>query len=229
MNILRFAFMAAAHKHEKSAGGNAEPPPSSPPPEILNGETEELPSEPKVNVETGEVTGIEVGEVKLLKKLVAKDIVGRARLIYRKQFAPDDKEQKNPLPMLPRQLYIVFGQARSTKTGESDYGPWVAFLGSFEAVDLETGERSVSDKLHLQDPAEGLLLDQLSRRSNTADSVQFLFEVGVKPSQKWMDTDAGNSYEFTVKTHFKMDKADPLASMRQLAASVMPRRLAAPK
>lgn len=189
-------------------------------------------ADPKVNVETGEVSGIELGEVKLLKKLVAKDIVGRARLIYTKKFAEEDKDKKYPLPMVNKQLYIVFGQARDTKTGESNFGPWVAFLGSFEAVDLETGERYVSDKLHLQDPAQGLLVDQLARRAHPSDAVQFLFEVGVKPSQKWIDTDLGNSYEFSIKTHFKLDKADPLAEMRKIAHGVMPAalraRLAAP-
>jgi hypothetical protein len=231
MNILRFAYFAAAHKHEKSAAGSTQTTaPEIPVADTAVGDGAELPPEPKVNAETGEVTGIELGEVKLLKKLVAKDIVGRAGLIYRKEFAnEDDKTANRHKPMEPRQLYVVFGQARSTKTGESDYGPWVAFLGTFEAVDLKTGDRYVSDKLHLQDPAEGLLLDQLARRADTSDSIQFLFEVGVKPSQKWIDTDNGNSYEFTIKTHFKLDKADPLAAMRQLASSVIPKRLTAPK
>lgn len=173
-------------------------------------------AQPQVDLDTGEVSGIQVGEVKMLKKLVAKDIVGRAKLIYRKTFAPEDKDQKNPLPMEPRQLYVVFGQARDTKTGESDFGPFVAFLGAFEAIDLATGERYVSDKLFLQNPAEGLLAEQLARRDDKTSAVQFSFEIGVKPSQKWIDTDAGNSYEFTVKAHFKLDKADPLAEMRRM-------------
>lgn len=184
---------------------------------------------PVVNTDTGEVSGIEMGEVKMLKKLVAKDIVGRAKLIYRKTFAPEDKDQKNPLPMEPRALYIIFGQARDTKTGESDFGPFVEFLGSFEAIVLETAERSVSSRCFLQEPAQTLLSEQLARRSNMTDLVQFSFEVGVKPSQKWIDTDSGNSYEFTIKAHFKLDKADPLAELRRMVhEKVLPKQLAAP-
>lgn len=193
---------------------------------------------PKFDEATGETVLPEglTGEVHLPKKLVAKEIVGRGRLIYRKKFIKDaeGKETEAFEPLLPEPLYVVFGQARDTKTGESDYGPWVAFLGHFEAIDLQTGERYVSTVLHLQDPAEGLLIDQLSRRKEASDTVGFMFEVGKKPSQKWMDTDNGNSYEFTVKTHFQIDKVDPLAEMRRLAlksgtlAATM-KRLAAPK
>ena len=226
--LLSLMAMAAAEKHKAGGGDAGPPPPNAEGPKV---------EAPKFNEQTGETDAPQLnGEVKLLKKLVAKDIVGRARLIYRKKFVdgPDGKPSTAFEPLSPAPLYVVFGQARDTKTGESDYGPWVAFLGHFEAIDLETGERYVSDKLHLQDPAEGLLVDQMAKRTNPSDTIGFMFEVGKKPSQKWMDTDNGNSYEFTVKTHFQIDKADPLADMRRLALKSGPlaatlKRLAAPK
>lgn len=196
------------HPHDTNTGetvppGNAAPPGA--PENLTGGETE-------------------VKEVILLKKMVAKDIVGRRELTYKKTFAPEDKEQKFPLPMDPRQLYVVYGFARDTKVGDSDYGPWVAFLGSFEAIRFSDGTQFNSDKLHLQDPAEGLLLAQLQRAQEIEKGAQvgFTFEVGVKPSQRWIDTDAGNSYEYTIKTHFKLDKADPLAEMRRLVRGNVP-------
>lgn len=242
--LFSIACISLLAKHDAHKGGGSAPPVDAPipvegqvPDETLR-PSQTVPSadiakaaedaKTKVDGDTGEITGMEVGEVKMLKKLVAKDIVGRPALTYKKTFAEEDKEQKYPLPMQPRRLYLIFGQARDVKTGTSDYGPFEEFLGQFEAIVIETGERSVSARCFLQEPAQTMLSEQMAKRENKTDMVAFSFEVGVKPSQKWIDTDAGNSYEFTIKAHFELDKADPLAAMRQRLAHVVKKALPAP-
>jgi hypothetical protein len=149
------------------------------------------------------------GQISLVKKIVAKDIVGRTELKMK-----EDSE--------PKALYTVFGVVRDTASGESNYGSWLSFLGSFEAIRLKDRARFQSDKLFLQNPAEGMLLQQFSnmRKEDPAATLGFAFEIGVKVSERWKETGQGNSYEYTVKTVFQTKQHDPLA---QLRASVVPR------
>lgn len=181
-----------------------------------------------VNPETGETTAPEstapvMEQVHLPKKIVAKDIVPRKDLVYRK-----DTEGK-VVNEEPRQLYRVFGTAMGTVTGDSQYGPWVGFTGSFEAIRFSDRARFKSTRLHLADPAEGLLLQALAdvQKEDKGGTVQFAFDVGVKVSQKWIDTDQGNTYEYTIQSVLSVAKNDPLAAIRSQMLTNLP-QLAAP-
>lgn len=177
--------------------------------------------------------------VELLKKLVAKDIVKRNQMVYQKD---DNGVVIDPSP---RPLYRVFGQVRDTKTGISNFGEWTAFIGSFEAVRHSDHSRFQSATLHLQNPAEGLLLDHFhklrkealeqAKKTNpnaTATdfpvTIIFAFDIGCQPSRKWVAEDVGNSYEYTVRTVFESDTTDPLTALRAQALKTLP-RLAAPQ
>jgi hypothetical protein len=96
-------------------------------------------------------------------------------------------------------------------------------------VRSEDGVRFRSNVLILQDPAEGLLLAAL-QDAKTRDkdaSLSFAFNVGLRTSQRWADSNEGNSYEYTVDSVINVERTDPLAHLRHSLASVLPK--AAPK
>jgi hypothetical protein len=213
-----------------------------------NGTSNAAPSSESMTVEEPfipptdpEVESVQMSStVELLKKLVAKDIVKRSQLVYQKD---DSGAVINPEP---RALYRVFGQLRDTKNGMSNYGEWNAFIGSFEAIRHADHQRFQSATLHLQNPAEGLLLDHFhklrkealeeakktnpnAQASDYPVTVIFAFDIGCRPSPKWVAENVGNSYEYTVRTVFESDTTDPLTALRSQATKSLPRLQAPPK
>jgi len=180
---------------------------------------------------------IETDVVALPKKIVAKDIVGRTALKCTKKFIAEKDSQGNPKfkedgspageweVTPPTQLYTVFGQTNSTETGTTNFGEWVGFIGDFEAVRTADGKRFKSNRLILQEPAQTLLMNALGavKRQDPAGSVTFAFNVGKKTSQRWVDTNEGNSYEYTIESIISVKKHDPLAHMRKALLPHLPR------
>jgi hypothetical protein len=156
--------------------------------------------------------------VEILNKIVAKDIVKRSALNYRK-----DGNGKVEDPE-PRSLYRIFGVAREVKHGDSQYGQWTAFLGSFEAVRFSDRQRFQAPQAFLQGASEGLLQDALAaaQKQDPTATVAFAFDIGVKPSGKWEAEDKGNSYEYTVRTVLKTQQHDPLSELRSIATESLP-------
>jgi hypothetical protein len=156
--------------------------------------------------------------VEILSKIVAKDIVKRSQMNYRKD---DDGKVENSAP---RSLYRVFGVTRGSKTGDSQYGTWLAFIGSFEAIRFSDRQRFQAPLCFLQGASEGLLLDALiaTQKNDPTNTVMFAFDIGVKPSDKWVTEDKGNSYEYTVRTVLKTQQHDPLKEIRELSTHTLP-------
>lgn len=107
-------------------------------------------------------------------------------------------------------LYTVIGVAHATKTGNSDNGPFCAFLGSFEASRAKDGKVFQSGQCFVPKAVEDLLVSAMraGQKDDAHASVEFAIEVGIKPS----DTAIG--YEYTVKNLVKTQNADPLAALR---------------
>jgi hypothetical protein len=201
---------------------------------------------PTVDTETGVVSGagyestdtpegqgpVSLEPIKLVKKLVAKDIVGRAALSCTKTIKKDAEGHavlENDKPVYevtpPTALYTVFGTAEGTETGETSYGPWLGFIGNFEAVRALDGQRLKSNRLILQEPAQSLLRDALveQKKKDPGASLSFAFNVGKRTSQRWVDTNEGSSYEYTIESIINVVKHDPLAAMRQQLLPVLPK------
>lgn len=213
----------ASKKHHAN-GDDTTPPPAGDPPA---GEPDNNTVGTTTETTHDRATGVIAREsIKLLKKIVAKDIVPRKDLVYKKRAVtgsdgkvitnPDGSDRMEVVSPEPRMLYRVFGVASGSGTGESTYGPYVFFTGSFEAIRFSDRERSKSDKLFLQDPAEGLLLAALTglKREDSNGTVAFAFDIGVKPSQRWVDKDEGNSYEYLIESKVNVQQNDPLAQLR---------------
>jgi hypothetical protein len=195
----------ASNRKTESPNGSA----SNAPPAGTNTETGETSAPTPTSAQPPEMVR---DQVELLKKLVAKDIVSKKELKYTKEGGD------------PRSLYTVFGVVNGTESGESNYGEWLCFKGSFEAVRTRDRQRFASDKLFLQDPAQGMLLSQFAhmKRQDVGATLGFSFEIGVKPSQRFLETQEGNSYEYTVKSVFKAKSHDPLAALREQVMPVLP-------
>ena len=139
----------------------------------------------------------------LIRKISAKSVCGKVEK-----------------PKKATKLFIVGGIANKVKTGDSQYGPWTALVGQFEATNIETGEVFVGPQCFLPEPMNGMIaaalemVDDDDKRLNS--SVQFAVEVGVKPA----DNTVG--YEYTAKEIMKSDSADPLAAIREKIALALP-------
>jgi hypothetical protein len=190
----------------ESTNGAAEGPPVDPSPDPVRVQADDKP-------------------VELLNKIVAKDIVRRSAMNYHKVTEMvGDKEVVSVKDNAPRSLYRVFGIARDVKHGDSQYGEWTSFLGSFEAIRFSDRQRFQAPQCFLQGASEALLLDALlmARKEDTSATVMFAFDIGVKPSSKWITEDKGNSYEYTVRTVLKTEQHDPLKEIRNIAAMTLP-------
>lgn len=146
--------------------------------------------------------------MQLSKKLSTAKIVGKivARTL------PEDGTVKS--------LYTIIGVAVGVKRGTSDYGDWVALVGQFEAVNLETGERFASANAFLPDVAHGLIEAQLGN----SQSVQFAFTIGAR-----VDDSSSVGYTYTAEPILPPDHKDPLEELRGIAFAANAPALEAPK
>lgn len=106
----------------------------------------------------------------------------------------------------PVWLYKVFGVANGTKEGESNYGHWIAFTGTFKAI-RNDGESFRSGQCFLPATATNLVLPSLKNEGTNA--VEFAFNVGVKKA----DNQIG--YEYIVEPILNVSDNDPIMLLEQ--------------
>lgn len=119
------------------------------------------------------------------------------------------------------QLYSIIGICTGIKTGQSQYGDWVGFMGQFEATRFNDGTRFVAPVAFIPEPASSMMLAALNsatkRAGETGDvSVQFAFIVGAKASDK------AAGFEYTIEPVMQASQNDALAELRQLIAPKIP-------
>lgn len=197
-------------------------------------------SGPTVDTGTGEMGGMDndvsVDVVEMPRKIVAKEIVPRAKLKRKRKWVPtvdsagNPKEDAdgNPVGVYetdpPEDIYTVMGMASGTESGTTSYGDWLGFTGTFEAIRTEDRKRYQSNRLILQEPAQSLLLKALQdlKERDPSGSVLFAFDIGIRTSQRWLDTTEGNSYEFSVRSVINVKRHDPLADLRSRVLPHLP-------
>lgn len=147
----------------------------------------------------------ETKEATSLRKISVKTVVGRVPAV----------PEKGTLALM-----IVYGQAQGSIVGENDYGEHVALVGTFEAVNLSTGEVFSAPKCFIPAGYDKMIAQRLGDGKTTA--VDFAFEISVKaPSGE-----SNQRYEYIVKPVRGTDAVDPLAATRKLVGGHP--RLAAP-
>lgn len=129
-------------------------------------------------------------EIQLISKIAPRTVVGK--------FAKPTKQEK---------LFSVYGLASGLQVGESSYGGWECLTGSFEAVNLATGEVFQSPRCFLPHTAHGMIASQFKTGADGI-SVKFALEIGIKPAA----TSVG--YEYTVTPLVKPSEDDAMAQLR---------------
>lgn len=137
---------------------------------------------------------------------------------------------------LPCQLYTLIGRAENLRDGESDFGPWTAARGEFEAVRIHDNKTFMGRECHVPGPAGEMLVEevrklivaeipataeQVKKRGKTyttsGGSVDLALVVGIKATTRA----GGQPYEFTVASLIPVRRSDALAAMRQKALAAL--------
>lgn len=109
-------------------------------------------------------------------------------------------------------LLRIIGVANDLKKGMGEHGPWVAFVGNFEATNVVTGEVFRSSKCFLPESFTGMLAASVA--DNKDGNVQFAVDVGVKPATTMI------GYEFTVKPLLEVSDSDPLTLLKNSLSGI---------
>ena len=104
-----------------------------------------------------------------------------------------------------RLVMRAFGNATGFEIGTTTFGDYTAFKGEFRAIN-EDGEESVSQKLFLVEPAEGLLKGAL--QANDGKPVQFGFDIFIVP-----DEGSERGYQYRVQNLLEIKASDPVAAL----------------
>lgn len=120
------------------------------------------------------------------------------------------------------EIIHIVGRAESVETGEGTHGPWVRFVGNFEAINALTGESTVSNKSYFPDPYEGLTYAALQNAEG--GSVEVAVTISVQKEEA-----LPTGYRYHVKSLQEIKPADDLKHLRSLMPEVKPKAIEAPK
>jgi hypothetical protein len=139
---------------------------------------------------------------KILSKISYKTVCGK---VNRRELPADGSSKL---------VMRVLGQASAMKNGNTDFGEFTAFVGMFEATNVETGEVSRSGKIFLPSAAEVMLAGALQ---GSTGPVAFGFDIGVRES------DNAIGYEYTAESIFDVAETDPVEQMKKtMTAKALP-------
>lgn len=141
---------------------------------------------------------------KVLAKLSAKNCGINVQLEIVKH-----PETKKEVPLAKENEHNAFlfratGIATGFKTGIATYGEWIAFIGNFEIVKVETGEIFRGGKLFLPPIASNLLQGAMGN-----GPVEFGFDIGVTPAIK-----SSVGYEWSATPIMEVAENDPIKLMQ---------------
>lgn len=224
MRNLFVHMILASAKDAKGGSGAAEAPkgkdtPAPPPPS-------------QAGTASAPQTEIENEGVEMLRKLSPATIIGQFKKPKKQDGVNADGSAKmvayGEEEIWPETaLYIVMGVTHGTRTGTGDNGPWVAFLGAFEAIRIKDGKRFQGGQCFVPKAVEDMMVATLNAtrkaqaESGTAGAIEFGIEVGVKHSLTQM------GYEYYVKNLVKTQGTDPLAALRAKIRPALPLALQA--
>lgn len=108
-------------------------------------------------------------------------------------------------------LYTIIGKTDSIKTGNTDKGDWVAFIGEFEAVCLtgdNKGQRFAAPKAYFPEPYQSAIFAAI--RNGEGAAVEVAVTVGIK-----IDDTSVVGYAYTTKSLVQLKASDALAALRE--------------
>lgn len=141
------------------------------------------------------------GKFAIVKKLSIKGILGR------KPKVPEDGKVN--------WLVQFIGVATGMKTGSSNFGEWTALTGSFQGVNMETGDVMRSGMCFMPDVALNLITPALGQKDTKG--IEFAFNIGVKADEK-----STIGYVYVAEPVLEASENDPLEMLtKKLGASKM--------
>lgn len=155
--------------------------------------------------------------INALKKLTIKDVIkGKPeKQSIKIQVANEDGTgtvEKTVNVAVAADLAVFYGRARNHRTGNTAFGPFIEYVGTFEARRIKDGEIFQSTRMIPPPIADDLVGEAYTnaKRLSPDDEVDIAFIVGVEP-----DTKGQEGYKFTCKPVL-MGAAvtDPLAELR---------------
>jgi hypothetical protein len=114
-----------------------------------------------------------------------------------------------------KNIAIVIGRVSKYEVGQSTFGEFTKFRGSFEATNVETGKVYKSGACFLPQVVEALLVDAVDNAPDNS-AVDFALAIGVKFSE------TATGYEYTVEPLTELKEADELTALRQVAMKALP-------
>lgn len=181
---------------------------------------------PKGETAPPEGDGVEVGAIPI-RKITPKDVM----------------EKKMKEVTIPSDLFTLIGRAWNLRDGESSFGPWTALVGEFEATRISDGQRFISTQCFIPGAAGDILTsevrkfvmeeipvtaEQYKKTGKTyrvsGETVELALIISVKAATR----DGGAQHEYVTRPVVPVQKADPLAALRERVMKSLP-KLAAPK
>lgn len=128
----------------------------------------------------------------------------------------DGVETKEVMVAKPADLVVFYGRAINHRTGSTQLGEFVEYIGTFEARRIADGEVFQSTRL-IPPPITNDLLGQAylnAKRADESSAVDFAFVIGVEP-----DPNGAKGYKYTCKpVSTGSSDVDPLAELRSSLA-----------
>lgn len=124
-----------------------------------------------------------------------------------------------------RDLYDIFGQIESHEVGDSTFGEYVAYLGTFKAINLDTGEVYRSKKCLFPQLVSDALVDAVIDAEANKTIVEAAVRIGMRRTVKFdkAGAETGIGYEYTMMPLIPIGEADdPLAALEQRASNLLP-------
>ena len=135
----------------------------------------------------------------IINKITVKHVCGNIKNIA-KQLEEGEK----------RPLMRVMGIVRKIEHGDGDYGPWAKFKGSFEAIEIATGEVFKSTACLLPPVAAELIEEAFEAEG--VESLEFAFDIVLQE-----DGSSSVGYQYQVDQLIESGENDP---MEQLSKSI---------
>jgi hypothetical protein len=157
----------------------------------------------KENAAPPEAPAVPARKVSLLSKLSTATVYGRIE-------RPADGAP-------PKALFNIYGVTHSIKRGQTTMGEYTAFLGNFEAVNLDTGEIFAGGKAFLPRVVEEMVVGALASAQAGGDvsaSVQFALQVGIRTEPK-----NAYGYVYTCTPLVEIAQGDVLQHLRAVGAA----------
>jgi hypothetical protein len=113
-----------------------------------------------------------------------------------------------------KELAIIYGRASKYEVGQSTFGEFTKFRGTFEAVNAETKDLYKGGACFLPDVVTSLLVDALDNSDGAP--VDFALQIGCRFSTAPM------GFEYTVSPLTETKESDELTALRGVALQALP-------